>query len=584
MDSGKPKPLFFVVVGLVVVGLAAYGIMHFDLFAPQGTQVDKQQVSKDVMDKVKAQAQPSTAPADLSSKDYKFIPSDKLAPLSPTVVAGYKFDDRVVKLAINVWAGWAPLVYANGGFDPDKEWIATDGSKFKLKLVVIDDIVSMRDAYASGTIHAGWSTVDMLPLMIDELSKDARTGPRVYQQVDWSNGGDGIVVRENISNVSQLRGKTVTLAQNSPSQYFLLNALLQAGVQPSEVKYSYTENAFQAAAAFNAEPSISACVSWSPDIYTLEKIKGNKMLVNTGSVNHLIADVWFVRADFARDQPAVIESLVRGFLDAADDLDAQEAKTKVAALLAKGYNIPGTAATDMLADAHLTNYAENKEFFLNTSNPTNFEKTWETASLIYSSVGKIRTRTDWSAVADFSVIKKLGGEEKYIASKNKYIQSFTPKSVSAINAESHEILTNTIAIKFYTNDSNPYYTYKTGDRIPDGSKVGDLAESKIDATVDEVGKLAGQYGNCRIVIEGHTDSSAKTTLANVKGGVEQVRELSDRRAAGVKDALLRKFPGITPNQISVTGRGWDVPADRNDPLNQAKNRRVEIKVFPLEGN
>jgi hypothetical protein len=28
--------------------------------------------------------------------------------------------------------------------------------------------------------------------------------------------------------------------------------------------------------------------------------------------------------------------------------------------------------------------------------------------------------------------------------------------------------------------------------------------------------------------------------------------------------------------------GWSVPADPNDPLNQLKNRRVEIKVYPLE--
>jgi flagellar motor protein MotB len=29
--------------------------------------------------------------------------------------------------------------------------------------------------------------------------------------------------------------------------------------------------------------------------------------------------------------------------------------------------------------------------------------------------------------------------------------------------------------------------------------------------------------------------------------------------------------------------GWSAPADPNDPLNHAKNRRVEIKVYPLEG-
>ena len=53
------------------------------------------------------------------------------------------------------------------------------------------------------------------------------------------------------------------------------------------------------AAAFNADKSIAACVSWAPDIYNLAKVKGNRLLVTTQQANKLIADVWFSRADFA---------------------------------------------------------------------------------------------------------------------------------------------------------------------------------------------------------------------------------------------------------------------------------------------
>jgi len=50
----------------------------------------------------------------------------------------------------------------------------------------------------------------------------------------------------------------------------------------------------------------------------------------------------------------------------------------------------------------------------------------------------------------------------------------------------------------------------------------------------------------------------------------------------VKEALVRKFPSLQPNQFSATGLGWDRPADPTDPDNGAKNRRVEIKVYPAE--
>jgi len=45
---------------------------------------------------------------------------------------------------------------------------------------------------------------------------------------------------------------------------------------------------------------------------------------------------------------------------------------------------------------------------------------------------------------------------------------------------------------------------------------------------------------------------------------------------------VRKFPSLQPNQFSTAGLGWDRPADPSDPENNAKNRRVEVKVYPAE--
>jgi NitT/TauT family transport system substrate-binding protein len=39
---------------------------------------------------------------------------------------------------------------------------------------------------------------------------------------------------------------------------------------------------------------------------------------------------------------------------------------------------------------------------------------------------------------------------------------------------------------------------------------------------------------------------------------------------------------MDPNQFSAQGMGWSRVADASDPENHAKNRRVEVKVYPLE--
>ena len=155
-------------------------------------------------------------------KEYTFKPSEKLPPIKQT--SGYEpMNARTVKFALNVWAGWAPIILQNGGSAPGKIWTTPSGEPFKVELVLIDNPVAMRDAYASGKVHIGWATLDMVPLFMDELKKDPRIMPRIFQQVDFSNGGDGIVIRKSAAKnpekptIADLRGKKVVLAQNSPS-------------------------------------------------------------------------------------------------------------------------------------------------------------------------------------------------------------------------------------------------------------------------------------------------------------------------------------------------------------------------------
>src|SRR5215475_5183568 len=385
MADGQPKPAFYVAVFLVVLGLVALGLWRMGKIGP-GSNVG--QITSEELKQLKGGAEAPDASGITTVKEYKYVAAAKLPEVKG--ISSYKpMNDRTVRFAINVWAGWGPIIYANNGFKAGKLWKTPGGKDFKVELVLIDDPVAMRDAYAAGNVHLGWATLDMIPLFLEGLRKDSRVMPRVYQQVDWSNGGDGIVVRDTIKTMADLRGKTVVLAQNSPSHFFVLNALINAGVQPSEVNFKFTQDAFQAAAAFNGDKSIAGCVSWAPDIYNLEKARGNRMLVNTSTANKLIADVWFARADFAKDNPGIVEGLVRGIFDAMQELKSEDAKKRLAELMAQGYNISAPEALNMLGDAHNTNWGENYQFFLNQNNPTNFERIWNQAYYLYRRIRAI---------------------------------------------------------------------------------------------------------------------------------------------------------------------------------------------------
>jgi NitT/TauT family transport system substrate-binding protein len=569
MASGNPKPAFYLAVFAIVIGLVGLGLWRFG--ALPGLKGAKS--AKSAGTEMKSATEAPDAGGITTAKEYKYVPAAKLPPVQG--ISSYKpLADRTVRFAINVWAGWAPIILANNGFKAGKLWKTPSGKDFKVELILIDDPVAMRDAYAAGNVHIGWGTLDMIPLFMEALHKDSRVMPRVYQQVDWSNGGDGIVVRDNIKTVADLRGQTIVLAQNSPSHYFALNALINGGVQPSEVNFKFTQDAFQAAAAFNADKRIAGAVSWSPDIYNLAKVKGNRMLVNTTTANKLIADVWFARADFAKDHPDIIEGLVRGIFDGMEALKSDASKASAAKLMAAGYSIPESDALGMQGDAHSTNWAENQEFFLNQNNPTNFERTWNNAYYLYKRIGAVSDKTEFDQVMDFSVLQKLGKEAKYSSQKNEYDVQFVPTTAAAIQGESNEILTKTVVIHFFPNSWD--LSKQVADTV-DGKSVDKLYDPNAQFVVEEIGKMAGQFGAARIVIEGHTDSSMKGQVPE-----SSVEELSANRANSVKEAILKKFPTLQPNQFTVSGMGWARPADPGDAFNQAKNRRVEVKVYPLE--
>jgi ABC-type nitrate/sulfonate/bicarbonate transport system substrate-binding protein len=579
--NGQPKPGFYFVVLLVILALVGYGMYRMKTPTDSGAGTTTTQATQG-QDSGGSDAPVATADGGAEApdsegittvKEYAYVPSQRLPDVKG--VSNYKpMDARTVRFAINVWAGWAPIVHANGGFQAGKIWQAPGGQPFKVELVLIDDPVAMRDAYAAGDVHIGWATVDMLPLLLESLSKDSRVMPRIYQQIDWSNGGDGIVVRENIKTASDLRGKTVVLAQNSPSHYFALNTLINSGVEPAEVDFRFTNTAFEAAAAFNADKRIAGVVSWAPDIYNLSDVRGNRLLVSTATANKLIADVWFSRADFAKDHPDIMEGLVRGIFDAMTALDAQEAKQQVATWMAEGYSLPPADALAMLPDAYWTNHADNREFFLNRNNPTNFERTFNSAYVMYRKIGAVSTRVSFDQIVDFSLIQKLGNEPKYASQRSTHTTNFAPMSASAIQSESPEILTKTVVIHFFPNS---WDLYKKVVKDQNGKAVEELYDPNVDFVLEEIGKLAGSYGAARIVIEGHTDGSMRGQVPD-----SAVKELSSNRANAVKTEILRKFPDMDPNQFAAQGMGWARPADQNDRDNHAKNRRVEVKVYPLE--
>ncbi len=319
------------------------------------------------------------------------------------------------------------------------------------------------------------------------------------------------------------------------------------------------------------DKKVDACVSWAPDIYNIpERVAGTRVLSSTSDANKLIADVYAVRADFARDHPEIVEGLISGIFEGMDMV--KQSPEQPAKWMADAFGMKPDEILSMRNDAHPTNFAENVQFFMNSSNPTNFERTWGNASYVYRELGRISAPIPFDQVMDFSIIQKLQQKGTFAHQKDESIAAFTPSSFRKVTAES-PILTQTIRINFYPNSANPYEPARdeTGSTIS-----GKLYDPNVSATLERVAQLSGQFARAVIMIEGHTDSSMRGRVP-----VQAVKELSLARAEAIKRALVEKFK-FDPNKFSIEGKGWDVPADPANANNQALNRRVEISVYPPE--
>src|SRR5436305_3583310 len=422
------------VVTILILAVVGFGVYRWwDKIAPTG-KPQTPSIDPAALKKTLDAAKPPTDDASIMSKllagtnAAAIVGESSIPPV--TGVSDYdktmKDGKPVVQFPINVWPGWAPIIVANGGMAANEASVFNRKYGFYVQLSKVDDPVKARDLFASGHSHVLWGTLDMISLFAPELVKDSRTVPVVCQQVDWSNGGDGIVARGDIRSINDFRMKAgkrrkVVLAQNSPSHYLIMSLLVDAGIDPAEVDFKWAGDAPAAAKIFVQDTSFEAFVGWSPDIYTIsDKVPGTRLVVTTGSANHLIADVWAVRNDFYRDHPDIVANLMRGIFEGMDKV--RKDVPAAAQILSKAYNIPVEDCQGMIGkdggvaegDAHLTNYRENVNFFLDPMNPSNFEIVWNRASTIYKSLGAIDAPVPPAKVKAAAILAKMSEEYKEV--------------------------------------------------------------------------------------------------------------------------------------------------------------------------
>ena len=585
---------------LIILAMAGFGVVRWKdkIFPAANTSVPS--VTKQDL----AQQGPATRTAAEAAKF--LLAGDKEAKIvgSATIpevngVSSYSKEEKnghlVVQFPINVWPGWAPIIVANNGLAANDDSLFYKKYGFYVELSVVDDPIQARDLFASGHSHILWGTLDMIALFAPGLSKDSRSAPRVPMQIDFSDGGDGIVARNGIRNINDLRPangvkKKGVLAQYSPSHFFIMSMLVDAGINPADIDWVWSSDAPSAAKIFVTDDSFDFFVGWAPDIYNVpDQLPGANLILTTETANHRIADVFAVRNDFAKDHPEIVANLIRGIFEG---MDMVRANPKGAAqALSQAFDIPladcegmiGQDGSIVSGDAHLTNYRENENFFLKPTSPYSFEVIWNMASRIYQKLGAISSPVPASSVKEPKFLADMANEYKNILDLSA--RDFNPnQDFSHVSLEDDGVLAKAVTFNFKPNSKALDYSY----------------DPNAESNIVSLGEMIGGFGAAYILIEGNADS---TKRGNVP--VDLVRDFTLSRAQAVKDALIKQY-NLNPKQLQVRGNGWDNPINLQILTDQSGqpyavdlegqilkgadivsyqnrlNRRVEVKVYPIE--
>jgi NitT/TauT family transport system substrate-binding protein len=490
----------------------------------------------------------------------------KLAPAGT-----YQSKDNIVDIELSEYAGYAGLIAANGGLEPNDNSVFAKKHGFKLRIKLSEE--ESWSALNSGKMAASATTVDVLAIHGRQFQVV------VPAQIGFSRGADGVVVRNDIKRINALRGKILATAQFTEADFFIRYLAQEAGLginplpdlktrpEADKLNLVFCTDAFAAGDLFLRElkagrDTLAGCVTWAPKTTEVADESGGKAHVLTTSKNLLIiGDILIVNKGFAQQNAQKVAGLVDGLLEGNRMVrDNQAAHLDV---IGKAFKWDRDQTKAELAKVHLSNLPENLAFFSGAIDAAgSFGGIYQSAVYSYGSE-LIKDPVDSDRFVDLAHLKAL---EQGGAFKEQKVAIAPIRSSASAPVEGDPLLSKDIRFLFAPNSAN--LDQNNQDNLKNLEAIKRLLQVSPGSTV---------------LLRGHVDNSMVEEFRK-KGGEQYLRQMSLRavdfskqRAAEIKRLLIERHK-IDEKRLDVVGRGWEEPTSSD----HEQNRRVEAQWFTLE--
>ena len=242
-----------------------------------------------------------------------------------------------------------------------------------------------RAALVAGRLEGAGSTADDL---IIGAAQDVPA--KMVLALDESVGADGILTGQDISEPSQLRGKSIAVQPGFVNHFFLLYVLDSHGLSSKDVKIVPMEPD-KASAAFLSR-DVDVAVTWEPHLSEVKNHRQDgRVLLTTKDYPDIIVDILVFRNDFINTHSHQVRAFVEAWYDALDFL--RENPDESHAIIAAALGLKKEEIGGMLKGVKFLGREDNLRYYDKTAK-VNVYSIASTASRLWHQEGYIEHDVD----------------------------------------------------------------------------------------------------------------------------------------------------------------------------------------------
>ena len=296
-----------------------------------------------------------------------------------------------VKIGFNIWVGYGPLYIAR-----DKGFFQKRG--IDVDLIVIEEVRKKLGDLAAGKIDvaaSGGGTSLVYLTEPDQLQYIAAT--------DDSNGADGVIAKNEITSLADLKGKRVALNRGGLPELYLATLLKTAGLTESDV--TLVDMAGDVVGKAFIDRQADAAVTWEPWLSRAKATDFGHLLIDTSVTPAVVFDMLVTRKDFVLHHPKEVKAVVDAWNDAIAYFEShrQEAIDLMARDMGDWLKDPKTFA-ETLDGVRYYGANDNKAFFGTKEKPGPLYESVKEAIAVWSELGKMKVKATPESIVNFGFV------------------------------------------------------------------------------------------------------------------------------------------------------------------------------------